>query len=83
MFSCQICGQAVDTVTTHSCYGSQAWPLSDRSNSFNTDQITNDERLVKIETELQNLKLATYDLLQAIQRIETNQQKLLFKKEIK
>lgn len=41
------------------------------------------QRLIKIETELQNLKLATYDLLQAIQRIETNQQKLLFKKEIK
>lgn len=42
-----------------------------------------EDKLKGLQEEVAKLKLATYDLLQAIQRVETNQQKLLLKKDNK
>lgn len=46
-------------------------------------KIEENGELNELKEEIAKLKLVTYDLLQAIQRMETNQQKLLFKKDIK
>lgn len=46
-------------------------------------KIEENSELNQLKEEIAKLKLATYDLMMAIQRIEVNQQKLLFKKEIK
>ncbi len=49
----------------------------------NWDNTNEVDKLRDLQEEVANLKRAIYDLMMGIQRIEVNQQQLLFKKENK